>query len=356
MPYTVTGQDAAVRSLRAALTDGRLSHAYLFAGPEHVGKTRTALQFAQALNCDGDDPPCGRCRPCERIASGSHPDVEIVTIGGLCIPPPNENHDHSRDNSRGIRICQVRRLQSVVSRAPFEGRYRVMIVEPADALIREAEVALLKTLEEPPAQVVIILITNRADALLDTIRSRARLVTFGGMPRAAVESALRNRWDVEASHASELARLSGGRLGWAVIALHDERMIEDRASALADAERIATAPLADRFAWAGEVGGRFSRDRAAVQQTLALWEEWWRDILLITAGREELAVHREGIERMRHLAAGCDTAAAARALRALADARQQLDENASPVLALEVMMLALPHLRPNAVTARLADR
>jgi DNA polymerase-3 subunit delta' len=357
MTWTVAGQEDAIGVLRGAIDAARVAHAYLFAGPAHTGKTLTALQFAQALNCTDDDTaggrPCGRCRDCEQIAAGAHPDVEIVGLGGLC---DESEHSHTAADSRGIRICQVRRLERVISRAPYQGRYRVLIIDPADALLREAEVALLKTLEEPPPQTVIILVTDHEDVLLDTIRSRARRVAFAGMSRADIEMALRTRWDVEPSRAAELALLSGGRIGWAVLALHDERMVAARQDALAKAEELASAAIAERFAFAGEIGGRYSKDRQGVQATLEMWQELWRDILLIAAGREQGAVHRDRLDRLRVLAAQCDVPSAVRALRAITEARQQLEENASPVLALEAMMLALPELRPNAVAGKLLNR
>jgi len=356
--WTLVGQDHAVGVLTRAVADDRLAHAYLFAGPAHVGKTVAALQFAQLLNCTGDEPPCGRCRACDRIAAAAHPDVEMIGIGGiLCDPRRDESeHNHSTDNSRSIRICQVRRIQRVVTRGAFEGRCRVFIIEPADALEPVAANALLKTLEEPPDNVVIILVTDKEEALLPTIRSRARRVAFGGLPAPVIERTLRTRWDVDPSRASELARLSGGRLGWAVGALHDERVLEQHAEALDRAQAMAAAPLSERFALAAEVGGRYTKDRTGVQATLEAWQAWWRDILLVAAGREEQAVFRERLDSLRPLAAQCGVPAAVRALRAISDARQHLAENASPVLALETMMLALPELRPNAVSGRLAGR
>jgi DNA polymerase-3 subunit delta' len=348
--WTVAGQDAALAVLKQGFEQRRLSHAYLFAGPAHTGKTLTALQFAQLLNCNGEEPPCGRCRQCEHIAAGAHADVEIIAPGGLC---DVEGHEHSAGDSKNIRICQIRRLERIISRAPFEGRYRVLIIEPAELLGHEAEVALLKTVEEPPAQVVIILIAEHEDQLLETIRSRARRVSFGAMAKEAIERALRTRWDVDATKAAELARLSGGRLGWAVLALHDEKLLEQREAALAAAEELAMASVSERFAYAGELGGRYSRDRAGVQATLEMWQELWRDILLIAARRADRALHRDRLDRLHGLASGCDVAGAARAVRAIFDARQQLEENASPVLALETMMLALPHARPNTVAARM---
>jgi DNA polymerase-3 subunit delta' len=262
MTWTVVGQDAAVAVLTGAVANERVAHAYLFAGPKHVGKTLTALQFAQLLNCTplsaDDAAPCGRCRSCERIASGAHPDVEMVGIGGLC---DEEAHKHDAGDSMGIRICQVRRIQHIITRAPYDARRRVIIIEPADAIGRDAVAALLKTLEEPPPYVVFILITDKEELLLDTIRSRARRVAFGGMPMQLIERTLRTRWDVEPSRAAELARLSGGRLGWAVAALHDERMMQQRADALERAEELTSAPVAERFAYAASLGSGYSKNR-----------------------------------------------------------------------------------------------
>ena len=351
MTWTVAGQDSAISILSGAVRNERVAHAYLFVGPRHVGKSLAALEFAQMLNCTGAEPPCGRCRSCERIAGGSHPDVEMVGIGGLC---DETDHKHTADDSMGIRICQVRRIQHVITRAPYDAARRVIIIEPADALQREAVVALLKTLEEPPPYVVMILVTDREEMLLDTIRSRARRVAFGGMPLRKIEQTLRSRWDVEPSRAAEVARLSGGRLGWAVAALHDEQMMEERAEALEKAEMLASATLVQRFAFAASLGGSYSKDRAGTQQTLEMWQEWWRDLLLVVAGRETQITHRDRLDRLRVLGAQCDIAGAVRALRAISDARQQLSENASPVLAIEAMMLALPRLQPNAVRQRLA--
>jgi DNA polymerase-3 subunit delta' len=359
MGWTVVGQDHALAVLTAAVKHGRIAHAYLFAGPARVGKSLAAMQFAQLLNCTGGDVPlggpCGECRSCERIASGAHPDVEFVGIGGLCKPKPGESkeHDHASDNSRDIRICQVRRVEEIISRAPFLGAHRVIIFQPAEALGRDAIPALLKTLEEPPPYVVFILVTDHEDLLLDTVRSRARRVAFAGQPRDLIERVLRTRCDADPEQAARLARLAGGRLGLAVAALRDEKLLESREAALDKIEALAQSRLTERFAAASTLGGGYTRDRAGVQATLELWQEWWRDVLLAAAARPDSVTHIGRLDTLRALAAQCDVPAAVRALRAITGARQQLVENASPVLALEAMMLALPVLRPNAVTTRL---
>lgn len=350
MVWTVIGQDPALHVLSAAVKNGRVAHAYLFAGPGHTGKTLAAMQFAQMLNCTGNEAPCGECRACERTAASAHPDVDFVGIGAMCL---EKDHDHAKDNSRDIRICQVRRVEQVISRAAFEGRYRVIIIEPAEAMNRDSVAALLKTLEEPPTNTVFILVSSQEEMLLDTIRSRARRVGFGGQSRELIERTLRNRWEAEPDVAAELARLSGGRLGWAVAALRDEQLLESREDELDRAEKVARAGLVERFGVAASIGQGYSRSRAATQEALDLWLAWWRDLLLVAAGREEQVVHIDRMDTLRMLAAQPDLAGAVRALRAIADTKVQLTENASPVLSLEAMMLSLPRLQANAVTSRL---
>jgi DNA polymerase-3 subunit delta' len=345
--WTIIGQERAVALLTQGLSQGRFSHAYLFAGPAQVGKATTALQFAQALNCRGEDPPCHRCRQGHLIEEGKHPDVEVITVGGLC--DESDHKDHSADGSKDIRICQVRRLERVVSRAPFEGRYRVIIVDPADALNEEAANAFLKTLEEPPASAVIILVTSREEALPPTVRSRCRRVPFAPMPVARLAEALESGWSVPADEAELLARLSGGRLGWALAALGDESVLEARKDALNEIWRLAAAGRDERFAYAGRLAAQFPRDRQTVLAALDLWRDWWRDVLLVRAGllegREDALPPLTNVDALDKLAlegTKYNMADLIRFLVAIGETRRYLQENVNPYLALEVLMLELP--------------
>src|SRR3972149_3980317 len=158
MTWDVIGQNRAIAVLRRAVEDpSRLSHAYLFAGPEHVGRATTARRFAQALNCTaGRERPWDTCRSCRLIGEDKHPDVEWGLVGGVC--EESDPRDHSADGSRDIRICQVRRLGRVVSRTAVDARCRVVIVDPADTMTTEAANAFPKTLEEPPPAVALVLL------------------------------------------------------------------------------------------------------------------------------------------------------------------------------------------------------
>ena len=340
--WRTIGQERAVAVLSRALAEGRASHAYLFAGPPQVGKATAAVEFAQALNCRGEDPPCHRCRQCHLIEEGKHPDIEFVSVGGLCEESGAEHKDHSTDGSKEIRICQVRRLKRIASRAPFEGRYRVAIIDPADALNAESSNALLKTLEEPAPSLVLILVTSREESLLPTVRSRCRLVPFNTMPSAAIAKALQEVWEVPLDDAALLARLSGGRLGWAVTAWEDETFLPAREAVLEDAYRLTAAGRDERFAYAGQLALRFSRDRENVLGVLELWEEWWRDVLLVAAGRSETAANADRLDRLGLMAGKYIVEDIVSFLATLRRTRAYLMDNVNAQLALEVLLLQLP--------------
>jgi DNA polymerase-3 subunit delta' len=341
MTWGVIGQDRAVSLLQRAIENSRIAHAYLFVGPEHVGRATTARAFAQALNCESDgDRPCGECRACRLIAEDKHPDIEYVTVGGVC--EESDHRDHSTDNSRDIRICQVRRLERVISRTTVEARTRVVIVDPADSMTVEAANALLKTLEEPAPNTVLVLLTAREEAISETVRSRCRRIVFFGVPREAIERTLTERWKADVEQAAHLARLAQGRLGWAVAALQDERMLIDREKTLDDIESTLGGSIGDRFTYAAGLGSRFSRDPQTVRTSLEVWLDWWRDVLVTAAGHEDLVLDTDRLDTIRAQAAQYGVKGALDALTAVMGGRRHLEEHASPTLAMESMLLELP--------------
>ncbi len=330
--WRVVGQDRAVAALQRGLAEGKVAHAYLFVGPARVGKGTLARELAQALNCEGGDPPCQECSQCRRIAAGIHADVQVVSVetGG-------DGGPH-----KDISIQQIREIERAVSLRPFEGRCRVIIIDPADALNEEAQNAFLKTLEEPPPNVVFVLVTTRPQALRATIHSRCQRLELAPLPLARVEEALREGWQVAPSQAQLLARLSRGCLGWAIAALEDQEVMRVRREAVMDIRSLAAASIQERFAYAFEVAGRFQRDRAVVLAVLDLWREWWRDVLLVAAGCEENVTNVDLGDILRGDAARYDVAAVTRFLRSLAGCKRYLEENVNARLALEVLMLELP--------------
>lgn len=365
MIRSVIGHEGAVAALNRSLGEGRLAHAYLFAGPPGVGKATLALELAKALNCHAVDAPCGACSVCRRIAAGKHPDVELVRPGGAC---DESDHDHSADAGRDIRICQVRRTEHVLGIAPFEGGRRVVIVDPAESLNQQSADAFLKTLEEPPNGAVIVLIASNEGALSETIRSRCRRVPLRALPATETERALVDRFGAEPGRAAALARLFGGQLGRAVEALCDADFDARRAAMLDQAEEIATAALVERFAAAERLADAYAkrerpkvdaegepvvpappkdgkaRSRADVFATLDLWIEWWRDVLLVASGSEATVTNGNRVPRMSESAAALGPESAAAGVQALRDARRDLEQNVNPRLAFEALMLRLPRI------------
>ena len=233
---TVKAQPTAVETLRRALAAGRVHHAYLFDGPDGVGKERTAFGLAQALVCErraeGASEACGECRACARAVPRQgdsrplHPDI-VVLERGLYDPA---TIGRKSPETQDISIDQVRTL--VLARAafaPLEGRAKVFIVRRAEELSISAANALLKTLEEPGARTHFMLLSATADALLPTIRSRTQRVRFGALPDPVV-SELLVATGMDRSLADETARLSGGSMATA-LALGDPEASARRAGA-----------------------------------------------------------------------------------------------------------------------------
>lgn len=199
MPFRdIIGQDRAIDMLTGALRRGRVSGAYLFRGEEGVGKRLTALAFAKALNCreKGDDA-CDECDSCGKIDAAVHPDVLMLS--------PVE---------RLIRIDEIRKIDDALSFHPFEGLRKVIIVDDAESMNIAAANAFLKTLEEPPAESVIILISPRPDLLPPTIRSRCSQVRFSTLSTDFCREVIQDK--VPKPEVDLLARLSMGRPGRAL--------------------------------------------------------------------------------------------------------------------------------------------
>lgn len=352
------GQEDAVARLQADLASGSPAHAYLFAGPPQTGKATLAREFAMALNCAAHDPgqslfasaglemaapegPCHECRPCQRIGGGKHADVQVLGKESPCEEPNEREHDHASRQAAFIRVCQVHRVRRQASEAAFEGRQRVFIIDPADALNPESANALLKTLEEPPPNVTFVLVTAREDDVRETVRSRCRRIELHALPAAEIAEYLEAQRGVERTEARALARLSAGHIGWAIDALERDGMTQRR-EAVEKLVGLGSAGRPDRFAAAAELARLWTTDRARVRETLAAWSDWWRDILLVAAGQPELVAHLQ----LKGLAIGegarYSALQAVRFLEALRDTEAYLEDNVNPRLALEVLLLSLP--------------
>jgi DNA polymerase-3 subunit delta' len=265
----IQGQDRAVTFLRGSIESGRISHAYIFYGPDGIGKKLTAMNFAKALSCSAANEAggvnfarsCDACISCRKIDSSNHPDVSVLR-------PEKEGGS--------IAIDAVRALIKDANLKPYEAKKKVYIIDEADGMKEEASNAFLKTLEEPPSDSVFILIAESLRRLPATIVSRSQVVKFFPLRVDEVKDILIKLYGVDESKAHVLSHLSAGRLGDAV-KYADEVFFAKR-------EKVIAA-LADRTFFESDFDKLSKTD---LKVYLAILLTWYRDILVAKSGGPEV--------------------------------------------------------------------
>ena len=340
--WQVVGQNRVVSLLQRSLEKGVLAHAYLFTGPPHVGKMTLAINLAQALNCEATELPCGQCASCQKIAQGKHADVQVIGLTSF----DDANGAKTRAE---ISIDQIRQLQHSASLPPFEGRYKVFIIDGADFLSTEAANCLLKTLEEPVGRVVFILLASNSSLIPSTVISRCQQLELLPLAADEVETALSGRWGVEPQKAKLLARLCHGCFGWALSATINADLLGKHYERR---DRILDIIIADReecFTYAAQLAAQFSQRRGSVQEVLALWLDLWRDLLLIKVGFGEAITNIDLEDKLTQWARDFNLAEIRVFIGNIQAAGEQLRQNANPRLVLEVLMLNMPRRKRDRV-------
>jgi len=316
----VVGHEWAIDLLQQQHRHGRVPQSLLVVGPPNIGKSTVARFFAQYLNCTGRPRPCGHCLSCRKVVSGNHPDVRIL------------------DDDAPLKIDQVRTLQRELSLSALEGEYRVALLGNFERATISAANALLKTLEEPAPQVVIILTAPEPAILLPTIVSRCQVLTLRPLPDANLLKALQQRWQAGPEQAALLTQLAAGRLGWAVRALADEAFIERRSQHLDDLVDLLRMSRAERLDYAQDM----SRDSAALKEALMLWLTIWRDLLLLKSGSQTTIINLDWQETLLKIARQSSLSQIKEMVSGMQTALINLERNVNPRLNLEVLLLKLP--------------
>ena len=347
MPSTwnnIIGHDWAVALLAGAIEHDRVGHAYLITGPEHVGKTTLARTFAQALNCEnGREPevprqgvsnqpptPCGQCRACKLIAEDRHPDVRLV------------EPEVSGRGKLTLKIETIRELQRDLNLSAYEARRKVAILTRFDAATIGAANAFLKTLEEPPQNVVLLLTATDADTLLPRLARAAGRLDYGRCPPTSSNNRLppAGRFPTTSRICWPIWRTAvwlGDRATGNPDILADRAQHLDWLGDALNGDRVIRFGLADKLA-------RKPENLPAILQS---WLSWWRDLALLAQGATRDGILLTNIDQEPELTRLARAWTAAQALASLKQtnlALWQLERNANTRLVLENLLLVYPHI------------
>ncbi len=330
MEWNLIGHDWAVGLLREHLAHRQVRHAYLFTGPQGVGRRSLALRLAQAINCPNaqDGNPCQTCRVCTQIEAMQYADLNLVA--------------RPEDRTQ-ILVEQVRELQHSLALAAYEQGWRVALLLRFEEASLGAQNALLKTLEEPNERVVLLLTAEASEMLLPTIVSRCEALRLRPAPLEGLAQALCERWGAGPDQARLLAHISGGRPGAAIQMLQDPQRLQDRKMLLDRHLELIRGTRAERFAYADLLTK--DKNRELQRQALLAWLSFWRDVMLCAAGAAAPLANLDYQPQIEALASRLGPQPAHRVLAAIQRTQDLLKGNINARLALETLMLDLPQAR-----------
>ncbi len=328
MDWGIIGHEWAVSLLAEHVAQGRERHAYLFTGPQGVGRKTLAIRFAQALCCPepvSPGQPCQTCSTCRRFEGLLHPDLSILQA----------------ENEGGVlRIDQVRDLQHSLSLAPYEARYRIALVLRFEEANAAASNAMLKTLEEPPGKVILLLTAKGAENLLPTIVSRCEVIKLRPLSIEQTSAGLQRLRGIPAETADKLAHISGGRPGYALRLYEQPELLEQRQLALEDLLKLLGSSRRDRFAFVATS----LEQKIDVRNELQVWLTFWRDILITAAGLDDSITNLDYSSQVSKVAGEVGLEQAQFYVSSTENTIERIDRNVNQRQALEVLVMDYPRL------------
>ncbi|MBM7614739.1 DNA polymerase III subunit delta' [Alkaliphilus hydrothermalis] len=261
----IVGQERIVEILKKTLLNNTFSHAYLFEGLEGLGKKQMALEFAKGVICSQEGmKPCNVCQTCRRIQEGNYPEVNLIQEDGT------------------IKIEKIRELQKDIQMKPYEGRKKIYIINHAENMTVQAQNALLKTLEEPPAYATIILLTVNGNSLLPTIISRCQILKFRPVEIGKIQQVLMEGRGVSREESRMVSSFSNGIIGRALKLLEDEDFKRIREEVLKLTEEMLRRDTINLL----ESVDFFTKEKNQIEEILDMLVSWYRDLMIYKETQE----------------------------------------------------------------------
>ncbi len=330
----MVGHEWAVDLLAGHAAQRRERHAYLITGPQGVGRKTLAVRFAQALNCPkppSPGQPCRKCPTCKRLEALQHPDLSIM---------------EAEREGAVLRIDKVRELQHVLALAPYEARYRVALILRFEEANTSAANAILKTLEEPPSQVLVMLTAQSSESLLPTIVSRCEVIRLRPLSIEETSRGLQQIRGVPGELADRLAHISGGRPGYAIRLFEHPELLEQRQTSLDELMQLLASSRGERFGFARvQTDAREKIDnKEELRVMLQVWTTFWRDVLIAAAGLPDELTNIDFAGPITGLAEKVGLQQAQKYVNLTEDTMESIDKNVNARLAMEVLLMDYPRI------------
>ncbi|MCH5333706.1 MAG: DNA polymerase III subunit delta' [Agathobacter sp.] len=320
----IIGHEQIIGHLQSAIETGKVSHAYIFNGPEYSGKMMLASAFATALQCESDgERPCLQCRSCHQAADRNQPDIIYVT--------------HEKPNTIGVDDVRVQ-INNDIAIKPYSSRYKVYIVDEAEKMNTQAQNALLKTIEEPPAYAVILLLTTNADSFLPTILSRCITLNLKAVKADVIRQYLMKHHQVPDYQADVCTAFAQGNVGKAIQLASSDSFNEMKASVMQLVKRLDDIDLYE-FGGAIKQIGEY---KLAITDYFDLIAIWFRDVLYMKATNDVNGlIFKDEVYDIKRQAARHSYQQIEAVLRALDTAKTRLNANVNFDLTMELLLLTI---------------
>ncbi len=320
----IIGQEQIKEHLQNAIATGKVSHAYILNGEKSSGKEFIAKVFAQTLQCEkGGTEPCNECRSCKQTVSKNQPDIIYVS--------------HEKPNT--ISVDDIRaQVNNDVAIKPYSSKYKVYIINEAEKMTPQAQNAILKTLEEPPAYAVIMLLVSNVNTLLPTILSRCVVLNMKPVRDELVKKYLMEELQIPDYKAEVCVAFARGNVGKAKLLASSEEFENVKAEALSLLKYIKDMEIQEIVSAIKKI----SEYKLEINDYLDIMSIWYRDVLLFKATNDvNHLVFREEIQSIRKVAARSSYEGIEKVIRALDKAKKRLDANVNFDLAMELMLLEI---------------